>query len=74
MDRESVKLAVRTTLMIMGLMAKRTKTYADDLMTSILQRHEERIVDVVMALASSPDQPITEAQVAKALESVGIKV
>jgi hypothetical protein len=74
MDRESVKIVVRATLMVMARIAKRTRTQADDLLSSILQTNEERIVDAVMALSSHPDQPPTDDQVVKALEQVGIKV
>jgi hypothetical protein len=74
MDRESVRLVVRTTLILMARLAKRTRTQADDLMTSILQVNEDRLVDAVMQLVHSADQPPTDEQVVQALERVGIKV
>jgi hypothetical protein len=48
MDRESVRLTVRTTLILLARLAKRTRTPADDLMASILQVNEERLVDAVL--------------------------
>lgn len=74
MERENVKLVVRTTLILLTRIAKRTSTEADNLMATILQANEDRIVDTVLQLLSSPNQPPTEEQVISALESVGIKV
>jgi hypothetical protein len=75
MDRESVKTIVRATLMIIARIAKRTRTQADDLLTSLLQVNEDRLVDAVLKLlADSGRQVPTEEQVTEALESVGIKV
>jgi len=74
MERESVKVVVRTTLALLGPIAKRTRTQADDLMVSLLQANEERLVDAVMKLLSSPDRPPTEEQVVEALAGVGIRV
>ena len=75
MDRDSVKTVVRATLALMARIAKRTRTQADDLLTSILQANEERLVDAALALLSDTvgRQP-TEEQVAQALERVGIRV
>lgn len=74
MERDNVKLVVRTTLILLTRIAKRTRTQADDLMASILQANEERLVDAVLKLLSRPDQPPTEQQVVEALVNVGIKV
>ena len=52
MDRDSVKTVVRATLMLMTRIAKRTRTQADDLLTSILQANEERLVDALVVLLS----------------------
>lgn len=75
MDRDSVKTVVRATLLLMTRIAKRTRTQADDVLTSILQANEERLVDAVVALLSdSGERPPTEQQLAQALERVGIQV
>jgi len=75
MDRDSVKTVVRATLALMAQIAKRTRTQADDLLTSILQANEERLVDAALALLSDTvGRPPTEEQVAQALERVGIRV
>ena len=74
MDRENVKLVVRTTLMVMARIAKRTRTQADDLLAAILQSSEDRIVDVVLSLMNDSGQPPTEEQIVEALASAGIRV
>ncbi len=74
MDREIVKLAVRTTLALLARLALRTRTPSDDLMSAMLKSNEERIVDAVLELANDPAQPPTEAQITQALQHVGIKV
>lgn len=75
MDRDSVKTVVRATLMLTARIAKRTRTQADDLLTSILQANEERLVDAVLVLlADHGGLPATEERVVQALESVGIRV
>jgi hypothetical protein len=74
MDRESVRVVVRTTLILLARLAQRTRTQADDLMASMLQANEDRLVDAVMHLMSSSNAPPTEEQIVEALKSVGIKV
>ena len=75
MDRDSVKTVVRATLMLMARIAKRTRTQADDLLTSILQANEERLVDaLVVLLSSSGGGAPTDEEVVQALERVGIQV
>jgi hypothetical protein len=75
MDRESVQTVVRATLTLTARIAKRTRSQADDLLISILQANEERLVDAVAALLlNSAGQPPTEDQVVQALKSVGIEV
>ncbi len=74
MDRESVRTVVRVTLMALDPIVKRTRTQADDLMASILQANQERIVDAVVLILQQSDQPPTQEQVLAALQSVGIKV
>ena len=74
MDRDEVRVVVRVTLAVLGRIARRTRTQADDLMASILQANEERLVDAVMVLLAHPDDRPTEEQVAAALKSVGIQV
>ena len=70
----SVRAVVRTTLLILARISRQTRTPADDLMTAILQANEERIVDAVLLLQASPNQPPTEQQVVEAIESVGIRL
>ena len=74
MDRESVRLVVRTTLVLLTRISARTRTAADDLMASILQMNEDRLVDAVLKLLAESNQPPTEQQIVEALKSVGIKV
>ena len=75
MDRDNVKTVVRATLTLTARIAKRTRTQADDLLTSILQANEERLVDAVVALLSETGgQPPTEDQVVQALQRVRIEV
>jgi hypothetical protein len=74
MDRESVRLVVRTTLVLLTRIARRTRSQADDLMAGILQVNEDRLVETVLKLAVSPSQPPTEQQVVEALKAVGISV
>lgn len=75
MDRDSLKTVVRATLMLMTRIAKRTRTQADDLLVSILQANEERLVDALAVLLSDSGGGVpTEQQVVQALERVGIRV
>ena len=75
MDRDNVKTVVRATLTLTARIAKRTRTQADDLLTSILQANEERLVDaLVVLLSDSGGGEPTDEQVVKALEHVGIQV
>jgi hypothetical protein len=74
MERENVQVVVRTTLTLMARLAKRTRTQADDLMVAMLQANEDRLVEAVLKLPSSPDRPPTEEQIAEALAAVGIRV
>jgi hypothetical protein len=74
MDRESVRVVVRTTLILLARLAQRTRTSADDLMASMLEANEDRIVDAVIKLMSISSAPPTEEQIVEALKSVGIKV
>jgi hypothetical protein len=61
-------------LALLARIAKRTRTPADDLMASILQSNQERLVEAALSLLRNPDQPPTDEQVVAALESVGIKL
>jgi len=74
MNREGVQVVVRATVILLARLAKHTRTQADDLLASMLQANEDRLVDAVLTLLSSTDQPPTEQQVVEALASVGIKV
>jgi hypothetical protein len=73
MDREVVTKVVRLMLRVVARIARRTRTPADDLMTSILQTNEQRLVDVVAALALC-QEPLSDEDITRALEQVGIKV
>ncbi len=74
MEREQVRVVVRATLILLARLAKRTRTQADDLLTAMLQANEDRLVEAVLKLPSSSDQPPTEQQIVEALASVGIKL
>lgn len=74
MDRREAQLAVRTTLAVLVRLARKTRTAADDLMVTILQANEERIVDAVVQLSAVAGGPPTDEQITAALQSVGIKV
>ncbi len=74
MELESVRVVVRTTLILLKRFAKSTRTPADDLLASMLQANEDRLADAVIKLLGNADQPPTEQQVVEALASVGIKV
>ena len=75
MDRDNVKTVVRATLTLTARIAKRTRTQADDLLTSMLQANEERLVDAVVALLSdSGASSLTDEQIVQALERIGIRV
>lgn len=74
MEREQVRLVVRTTLLLLARLTKRTRTQTDDWMATILQANEDRLVDAVLKLQADAQQPPTDAQVVEALRSVGITV
>jgi hypothetical protein len=74
MNRDQVRLVVRVILIALTRITKQTRTQADDMMASILQANEDRVVDAVMDLMGSPNQPPTEEQVVEALKRVGIHV
>lgn len=74
MTRDQVKCVVRTVLMVIARIAKKTTTQADDLMLAALESNQERLVDAVQKLLADGGQMPTDDQVAQALSSVGIKV
>jgi hypothetical protein len=74
MDRESMRLVVRTTLILLARLAQRTRTPADDLLVTMLQAKEDQLVDAVMHLKNNSNATPTEEQIVEALKSVGIKV
>lgn len=74
MDREQVRMAVRVIMLVLTRICRRTRTQADDLMASILQANEGRIVDAVTKLLDEPNQPPTDEQVVEALRSIGMDV
>lgn len=74
MDFDSVRMTVRTVLLVQARIARRTRTPVDDLMTTILQANEERIAEAVLKLLEEPTQPPTDQQVVEAIESVGIQL
>jgi hypothetical protein len=62
------------TLMLLARLAQRTRTPADDVMASMLEANEDRIVDAVIKLMSMSSAPPTKEQIVEALRSVGINV
>ena len=71
MDRDEVTTVVRTTLLVCRLIARRTRTQADDLMVSILESNEDHLAEAIRMLAG---RPATEEEALRALEQVGIGV
>ena len=74
MSQEEVKTVVGVTLAVMGRIAQRTRTKADDLMVAILSANQDRLTQAVHSLLAQPQQPPTDEQVALALAAVGIRV
>jgi hypothetical protein len=74
MERENVKLIVRTVLAMLTKIAGRTRTQADDLLASMLRANEERLVDAVLKVSEGGGGAPTDAQIVEALATVGIKV
>jgi hypothetical protein len=74
MDPASAATAVRVTLQVLARIAAKTRTPTDDFMVAVLKKNEQRLADVVAELSGLPTQPPTDAQVAQALERVGIHV
>ena len=74
MDRDSVKTVVRTALVVITRLARRTRTQADDLMVAVLRANEDRLTEAVWQLLKNPTQPPSDEQVAAALADVGIRV
>ena len=73
MEREQVRQVVRTTLLLVERLSRRTRTQADDLMAGLLRANEDRLVDAVLALLAAGDDPPTDAQVVAALAQVGLQ-
>jgi hypothetical protein len=71
---EDARTVVRATLVLMRLVAGRTRTTADDLMVSILRANEDRLVEAVLDLLRDPEQPPSDERAAAALAAVGIRV
>lgn len=74
MDLETVRTAVRATLILLARLAKQTRTPADDMLASMLQANETRLVDAVAKLVDNPEPSPSEQQIVEALQSVGIRV
>lgn len=74
MNREQVRVAVRTILTVMGRIASRTSTRSDDFMVAVLHANEEKITDAVLDLLLEDQQPPTPDKVSQALAKVGITV
>jgi predicted unusual protein kinase regulating ubiquinone biosynthesis (AarF/ABC1/UbiB family) len=74
MSQDEVKTVVGVTLAVMGRIAERTRTKADDLMVAILRANQDRLTQAVHSLLTQPQQPPTDEQVALALAAVGIRV
>lgn len=73
MEREQVRQIVRTTLLLVGQLSRRTRTQADDLMAGLLRANEDRLTDAVLALLAAGDGPPTDDQVSDALRRVGLQ-
>lgn len=74
MTHDEVRSVVKTTLAVVGRVADRTRTPADDLFTAILRTNESRLADAVAELLKDPNEPLTADRVAAALLAVGVKV
>ena len=72
MDQDAVRTAVRTTLLVLERLTRRTRTPADDLMAQMLRANESRIIAVVAELLESPRQPPSSDEITAALQRVGI--
>jgi hypothetical protein len=73
-QRDEVAIAVRATLVAMGRIARKTRTPVDDMMVSILQANERRLVDAVRKLTASPGDDPSDEEITEAFKSVGIQV
>jgi hypothetical protein len=73
MGRDEVQTVVRATVALMARIARRTRTQADDMMASLLQANENRLVDAVQDLLANSAQPPTDEQISAALQRVGIR-
>lgn len=69
---EDVRRVVNIVLLALGKIAQSTRTPADDLMVGILKGNEAKLVEAVVRVLES-EGPATEASVAEALHSAGIK-
>lgn len=74
MNREEVRVTVRTVLMVMGNIARKTSTPSDDFMVAVLNANEDKLVEAVLKLLVDEKQPPTAERVSEALSQVGIKV
>ena len=73
MDPNAARTAVRTTLAVLGRLARRTRTPADDLLAQMLRANEDRLVEAVADLLAQVDQPPGDDDIAAALKRVGIE-
>lgn len=74
MNRDETRVAVRSILMVLGRIARKTSTPSDDYMVAVLNSNEDRLVEVVFDLLKDQPQLPTEERVGEALAKVGIKV
>lgn len=73
MTHDEVRSVVKTTLAVVGRVADRTRTPADDLFTAILRTNESRLADAVAELLKDPNEPLTADRVAAALQALGVR-
>lgn len=74
MSRDEVRVAVRTILMMLGRVARKTSTPSDDFMVTVLNANEDRLVEAVVDVLQENTQSPTEEKISQALTKVGIKV
>jgi hypothetical protein len=74
MNRDEVRVVLRTVLTVMGRIARKTSTPTDDFMVAVLNTNEEKLLDAVLELLGQAKQPPSEEMVAAALLNAGIKV
>jgi hypothetical protein len=72
--RDEIKTVLAAMLAVMGKIAEKTRTPADDMMVAILKANEEKLTTALVSLLSDPAQPPSGERVTEALNTVGIRV